>query len=140
MARDELLARVDSGWREFRARVRHLGRDGMARKTPVGWTYTDLVAHVAAWEDATRRRLRAFQERGERPGPPGEVDDFNAKVVAEHRFVGAEAILGELETAHRMLVEEIVRLDAVDDWIERIVAANTFGHYAEHAEELAAAV
>lgn len=140
MARDELLEKIDDAWREFRAQVRHLGRDGLDRSTSAGWTCRDLVAHVAAWEDATRRRLRAFRERGERPGPPGEVDDFNAKVVAEHRFVGAEAILGELETAHRMLVEEIVRLDAVDDWIERIVAANTFGHYAEHAEELAAAV
>jgi hypothetical protein len=45
-----------------------------------------------------------------------DADDFNARVMASHRLVGAEALL--------------------DDWVIAIVAGNTFGHYEEHAKEV----
>ena len=54
----ELLARTDDAWKRFREAVRHVGRAKMNEPTGAGWTYHDLVAHVAGWHDLTARRLR----------------------------------------------------------------------------------
>ena len=141
LAKDDLLARIDEGWREFRARVRHVGREGMSRRTTAGWTYRDLLAHVAAWEEEAARGLRALREGGEIPrfGTDAAVDAFNARAIEERRLVGAEAIVDELEAAHRTLVALVrdLRPELVPDpRLQRWVAGNTFGHYAEHAAEL----
>jgi hypothetical protein len=150
----ELLARVDEGWRAFRDAIRGLGRGRMDEPTGGGWTFRDLIAHVAAWEDITARRLRTFRESGgqTRPSEIADVDTFNAGVVASHRLVGAEALLDELDTAHRRLVAEIAQLTEEQmrhdvretpfgpaTWVVAIVAGNSYGHYEEHAAELAAA-
>ena len=57
----ELLSRVDTAWKPFRESVRHVGRARMEEQTGAGWTYHDLVAHVAGWHDLTARRLRVLQ-------------------------------------------------------------------------------
>jgi hypothetical protein len=147
----ELLARVDVGWRPFREAVRGVGRARMNEPTGGGWTYRDLIAHVAAWHDLTARRLRALRDTGTFPGPGDEAslgrpafrdaDDFNARVVASHRLVGAEALVDELDTTFRALRAALSGLNdeqlrAKDDEVIAVVAGNTFGHYAEHAREL----
>jgi hypothetical protein len=147
----ELLARVDDAWRPFREAVRGVGRARMSEPTGAGWTYRDLLAHIAAWHDLTTRRLRRFRETGAFPGPGDELslglpafrdaDDFNARVLASHRLVGAEALVDELDTAFRSLRSELRKLTddqihANNDWVVAIVTGNTFGHYAEHANEL----
>ena len=53
----DILAQVDVGWRELREGIRHLGRGGMRERTTTGWTYKDLIAHLAAWEEEAARRL-----------------------------------------------------------------------------------
>jgi hypothetical protein len=151
MTHAELLARVDDAWRPFREAIRSVGRGRMNEPTGSGWTYRDLLAHVAAWHDLTTRRLRKFRETGTFPGPGDEVllglpafrdaDDFNARVMTTHRLVGAEALLDELDTAFRSLRSELVTLSddqihANDDWVIAIVTGNTFGHYEEHAKEV----
>jgi hypothetical protein len=147
----ELLARVDVGWRPFREAVRGVGRARMNEPTGGGWTYRDLIAHVAAWHDLTARRLRALRDTGTFPGPGDEAslglpafrdaDDFNARVMASHRLVGAEALVDELDTTFRALRATLSglsdeQLRANDDEVIAVVAGNTFGHYAEHAREL----
>jgi hypothetical protein len=116
----------------------------MARRTPAGWTYRDLVAHVAAWEVEAARRLRALRDRAALPPrmTDADVDAFNARVVEEHRLVGAEAVVDELDAAHRVLValvrgfpDDLLADPRAQTWI----AANTFSHYPEHRAELDAA-
>jgi len=146
-----LIARIEQGWRPFRDAVRGLGRARYDERTSAGWTYRDLVAHVAAWEDLSARRLRAFRETGDRayPEEANDTDAFNARVAESHRLVGAEALVDELDTAHRRLLEEIGRPDDAQmdaavqatawgpqSWVVAVVAGNTFGHYREHADEL----
>jgi hypothetical protein len=51
----------------------------------------------------------------------------------------------ELDAAHERIVEEIGKLTpeqihAHDDWAIAVVAGNTYGHYAEHLDEIFAAV
>ncbi|MFN2520728.1 MAG: maleylpyruvate isomerase N-terminal domain-containing protein [Candidatus Limnocylindria bacterium] len=141
--REELLARVDDGWRPFRDAVRAIGRARMDEMTAAGWMFRDLLAHCAAWEELTSRRLRALRESGgrEQPPPGVDVDVFNAQVADSHRLVGPEALLDELEASHRLLREEIGRLTdeqvvANDSWVVAVVAGNSYGHYLEHAAEL----
>src|ERR1700682_4606113 len=147
----ELRARVDDAWRPFREAVRGVGRARMSEPTGAGWTYRDLLAHVAAWHDLTTRRLRTFRETGTFPGPGDKValglptfrdaDDFNASVIASHRLVGAEALVDELDTAFRSLRSELAMLNdeqihANRDWVIAIVSGTTYRHYSEHASEL----
>ncbi len=147
----DLLACVEEGWRPFRDAVRGLGRARFAQMTSAGWTYRDLIAHVAAWEDLTARRLRAFRETGDQDHPEDarDTDAFNARVAGSHRLVGAEALVDLLDTAHRRLTEEIARLtdDQVQrdvqptawgprSWVVAVVAGNSYGHYREHAGEM----
>jgi hypothetical protein len=123
----------------------------MNEPTGAGWTYRDLLAHIAAWHDLTARRLRRFRETGTFPGPGDEValglpafrdaDEFNARAVASHRLVGAEALIDELDTSFRSLRSELAMLSdeqvhANDDWVITIVAGNSYDHYGEHAREL----
>ncbi len=146
-----LVDRVDAGWRPFRDAVRAIGRARMNEATVFGWTYRDLLAHVAAWEHLTARRLRTYRETGERvlPEEARDIDGFNARVAESHRLVGAEALIDELETAHRRLVEEIRQLSdeqvsaavqptafGPEPWVVAVVAGNSYGHYAEHAQEV----
>ncbi len=151
ISKEALLARMDDGWRPFRDRVRGIGRSRMDERTPAGWTYRDLIAHVAAWEQLTARRLATFRDTGDQtlPAAAGDVDAFNERVVEAHRLVGAEALTDELDTAHRALVREVTALsdeqvsrDVRDTpwgpagWVVTIVAGNSYGHYEEHEEEL----
>ena len=147
----ELLARIDAGWRPFREAVRGIGRARMNEPTGAGWTFRDLLAHTSAWHDLTARRLRALVETGKLPsagderslGVPAfrDVDEFNARVTASHRLVGAEALLDELDATYRAVRGAVAaltdeQLHANDDEVVAVVRGNTFGHYAEHATEL----
>jgi len=139
----ELLARIDEAWRPFREAVRGVGRARMNEPTDAGWTFRDLVAHVSAWHDLTTRRLRALLENGKLPGPGDErslglpafrgVDEFNARVTASHRLVGAEALVDELDTTYRAVRGAVAaltheELHGDDDEVIAIVRGNTFGH------------
>lgn len=147
----ELLAKVDGAWKGFREAVRHVGRAKMDQPTGAGWTYHDLVAHVAGWHDLTARRLRVFRTTGAFPGPGDETavgvpafagaDELNARLVSSHRLVGAEALIDELDTTFRAVRQELAlltdeQIHANDDWVIAVIAGNTFDHYKEHAKEL----
>lgn len=142
--KDELLRLVDEGWRGFRGQVRHIGMARLRDKTPTGWTYKDLLAHAAAWEEEATRRLRAVRAGQDVPQLPDiDTDAFNARVVEERRLVGPEAILDELDAAHRTLVDVVRTLSEetiLRPLVQRWIGANTFGHYAEHKDELDAAI
>jgi len=142
---------VDDGWKRFREAVRHVGRAKMEEQTGAGWSFHDLVAHVAGWHDLTARRLRAFRTTGKFVGAGDEealgipafkdTDDFNARLVKSHRLVGAEALTDELDTTYRALRSEVAQLTdaqihANDDWVIKLVAGNSYGHYDEHKTEL----
>ena len=146
----ELVARMDEGWRRFREAVRNVGRAKMDDATGGGWTYHDLIAHVAGWHDLAVRRMRVYRIEGRYPeynaGVPGIVpfadgDEYNARLVSSHRLVGPEALTDELDTTFRALRAEIAQLSdeqvyANDGWVVGVVAGNTYDHYSEHAAEL----
>lgn len=144
--KDDLSALVQTPWPNFRAAIGSLGVAGLEQKTSAGWTYKDLAAHAAAWEERAATRLETFRESKTKSLPSvDDTDEFNAAVVERTRTRDAGEVLRELDAAHERIVEEIRKLTpeeihAHDDWAVAVIAGNTYGHYAEHFDELLAAV
>ncbi len=139
---DDLLALVQTSWTPFRLAIGAIGLPSLEEKTWTGWTYKDLVAHAAAWEDRTATRLATFRRSGAKTYPGvDDTDEFNAAVVERTRGRDAREVTGELDAAHARIVEEIGQLTpeqihAKDDWVISVVAGNTYGHYADHLDEI----
>jgi hypothetical protein len=144
--RADLLAIVQTAWTGFRLAIGAIGIPGLLEKTSTGWTYKDLVAHAAAWEDRAASRLTTFRESGAKTYPAvDDTDEFNAAVVKRTQGRDAREVVGELDAAHTRIVDEIGKLSpeqihANDDWVIAVVAGNTYGHYAEHLDEIFASV
>jgi hypothetical protein len=144
--KDDLLALVQTSWTPFRLAIGAIGLPSLEEKTWTGWTYKDLVAHAAAWEDRAATRLATFRESGAKTYPGvDDTDEFNAAVVERTGGRDAREVLGELDAAHARIVGEIGRvtreqIHANDDWIIALVAGNTYGHYADHLDEIFASV
>jgi hypothetical protein len=143
--KDDLLALVQTSWTQFRLAIGAIGLPSLEEKTSTGWTYKDLVAHAAAWEDRTATRLWTFRESGGKTLGVDDTDEFNAAVVERTRGRDAREIIGELDAAHTRIIGEIGKLTreqihANDDWVIAVVAGNTYGHYADHRDEIFASV
>ena len=140
-ARD-LLARIDPAWGAFRNAVEARRADGFGARTASGWTIRAMIAHVAAWHDATSYRLFRFAAtlHGQ---PKVEADDdaFNARVASETEDRSDDQVLSALDRSFDRLRVAVAELPpgfaaADDGWVEAVVAGNTFDHYAEHLDEL----
>lgn len=123
--------------------MRSLGRGRLGERNGAGWTFHDLLAHVAAWESLAARRLHRLATDGfeSEPVAAADVDAFNARVITEHRLVGPEALLDELDASHGRLLDAIgalqdAQIQAHAAWVERVVSKSTYLHYAEHLCEL----
>src|SRR5439155_1339674 len=141
----DLVRLIQTNWLPFRLGLLSLGLAALEQTTSTGWTYKDLAAHAAAWEERTATRLAVFRESGEGVVGVDGTDPFNAAVVERTRSRDGGDVLRELDEAHRALAAEVEKLTpgqlhANDDWVITVVAGNSYGHYAEHHEELFAAV
>jgi hypothetical protein len=142
--KDDLVALVQTPWVGLRLAIAAIGLPALEEKTATGWTYKDLVAHAAAWEDRTAKRLRTFRAEGAQVAVD-DTDEFNAAVVERTRGRDARDVVRELDEAHGRILEQIEQLTpeqihSDDDRVVAIVAGNTYGHYAEHFDEVFAAV
>jgi len=113
--KDDLLALVQSAWIGFRLAVGAIGLPGLEQRTSTGWSYKDLAAHAAAWEDRTASRLATLRESGAEIYPSvNDTDQFNAAVVERTGGRDAREVLGELDAAHA-LQERLVGVAAAVD-------------------------
>ena len=102
-----------------------------------------MLAHIAAWHDATAYRLHRFGATGH-PQPKVVEDDetFNASVAAETAGRRRRRS-GPTSRLVRTLRVAILALDPELDpkgWVEAVVAGNTYEHYDEHRAELESAI
>jgi hypothetical protein len=135
--------RVDEAWRPFAADMARLSHEAYEQTTEAGWTVGGMLAHVAAWHEATAYRLHRFGATG-RPQPKVVDDDdaFNARVIDETAGRHAELIRADVHASFERLRAAVLALDPELDpqgWVEAVVAGNTYEHYAEHSAELRAA-
>jgi uncharacterized protein (TIGR03083 family) len=60
-----------------------------------GWTYKDLLAHLATGYTVRLGQLRDLLEKGQ-PGPEPDADAANAENIARHRESSPEALVEEM--------------------------------------------
>jgi hypothetical protein len=71
-------------------------RQGWARPSPYpGWTYKDLLAHLATGYSVRLAQLHGLLEEGEL-GPQRDADAANAENIARHRRSSPEALVEEM--------------------------------------------
>jgi hypothetical protein len=135
----ELIRHIEEGWGAFRAAVT-ARRGGLEGRTPAGWRYRDLIAHVLGSEGETARRLAIFRIDGIRLEPFLTADELSAESVARYSRLSVGGLLEELDRTHQVLLAEVrslaeAQLRQNESWAEAVVAGNTYRHYAEHAGE-----
>ena len=139
----ELVHRIDEGWGTFRAAVT-ARRGGLDQRTPAGWRYRDLIAHVLGSEGETARRLAILRIDGVQLEPFFAADELSAESVARYSRLSVGGLLDELDRTHQALLGEVRGLSEAQlrqnrSWAEAVVARATFRHYAEHASEWSSA-
>lgn len=136
------LVLMDDAWHRFAAAADAVPANRLTdRLGPERWTRKQMLAHVAAWHELTFRRLNDFSLSGEPQPLREEVDAINARVAraAEGRTAGE--IVANMAASYRRLrrlVDGLTdrQLRDHDGWPAAVIAANTYGHYAEHSADL----
>lgn len=103
--------------REDMARLLDLidGVPSERRETPVYrvWTLKDLLAHVAAWDEALLRAVDALVA-GARPSF-SRTSVFNKRAVDASRALTYGEVLGKMRSAHATLMERLERVSD-EEW------------------------
>jgi hypothetical protein len=138
----EICARVDNGWRDFRAAANSWPSERMDEHVAEGaWTRKQMLAHIAAWHDATHDRLGKMILSGQPEEGVADTDTFNARVSRQAIGRTAGEVLKEMEMTFNRLRRQISRLNdqqlvADDGWAAFVIAENTYEHYADHAADV----
>ena len=153
--RAELMEKIRQSRQELEAALARLTPEQMAEPVlPGGWSAKDVLAHVAAWEGRMLRLiLLAHNNQAPEPGElvfsQEDIDGFNERTFQANRSRPLGELQAEFEGsyAHSLQVIESMSDDELfgpcrHSWLEgqplwRIVAANTYWHYPEHAEMIA---
>ncbi len=141
-ALQETLDRMDAAWASFRDRVHGLPGEELERPLAGGvWTRKQMLAHIGTWHDLALERLNRFAESGEPSEAPEDEDVVNARTARAAAGRTTGEILLTMEDSYRRLRREVARLSdaqlaAHDDWAAAIIAGNTYGHYADHLDDL----
>jgi hypothetical protein len=128
----EVLKRYDETWRPFREALRELGRARLMESTPSAWSHRDMCAHVANWLQQAAAELASGEFRS---WNKETIQSENDRTVEEHRLVGAEAMLDELDTSYRRLREAIVAIPDErmrDPKVSGVIGFYSYLHWEEH--------
>lgn len=120
-----------------------------AQRTAIGeWSVKDTVAHIAAWDTEAAKRLELIASGRESEivdYGEAEIDEWNARAVAQRRDARWDEVLAELYEARDRLLEALrslpdERVAATDsrfpvaEWLTQW----TREHDAQHASEILA--
>ncbi len=152
MSKSELLAAIDTGWRDLNTYIGTLSETQMTQPTDAaGWTVKDHLMHLAVWEDGVLALLER-QSRRERMGIDAamwkrwDFDEINAVIQQQHKDKSLEDVLKTHQEIHQRLVDHIQAAtqedlyrpssyfepEGGDRTLFSHIAGNTFGHYEEH--------
>jgi uncharacterized protein (TIGR03083 family) len=109
------------------------------------WSVKDILGHIAMWESRLVTILYSI-ERGVAPKTLrlSDVDKVNAESYAEQRERPLDRVLADFHAVHAQLLKRLDTLEERDlsgpkrfEWmegepLEKLVAGDTFEHYAEH--------
>jgi hypothetical protein len=157
MTKDLLLQQMRSGRQSLEAALANLSPGQMERlATPGGWSVKDVLFHLAWWESHMALWLEEAL-RGAVPAMPApgltwdDIDQVNAQVFQEgqaHSLPDILAALADAQSRALLAVQAAPEVALTDvgsfPWRNQVplwnmVAANTYWHYAEHADAIDAA-
>lgn len=132
----DIIARERRAWADWWS---HVADVDPAATRPDGWSLKDVVAHIAAWQRSSSRRLAALGRGEPDPGPP-ETDTFNesTREVALSRSwwdvrADAERVHDAfLETIDSLSQEALTRDDGLAAFV---LTVNGVEHYEEHVPD-----
>ncbi|GEM_PF-641293 len=144
-SRQDLLAALEQGWKQYLPRLAALSEDEQARYAE-GQGYArvqDVLVHIFAWWERSIRRSRRLvsgppvlmPEEERALFPDQTIDEFNAEVVVRHQSWTRAAVethfvaaLAALEQLLRDLPETALE----DERLHRWLRVETIDHYQEH--------
>lgn len=138
---NEMLALVDTAWRDFLGAASALPSERMDEQLNEGWTRKQMFAHIAAWHDLTHDRLGKLILTGEAVDLAENRDTINARVARQAIGRTAGETLNEMEMTFNRLRRQLGRLTdeqlaADNGWAAQVIAANTYQHYDEHRADV----
>ncbi len=155
MDKTELLRAMRDAREPIEAAAATLTDEALHAEAPgmPGWTRKDVLAHIEYWHRHSTAVLAGVRS-GEDPypddGEPFDIDGLNARVLAENRGrPGADVREGEAASFHALVAAVEAATDrelfdaTVVPWLgdgnaADVVASDTYTHYPDHVQQLAA--
>ena len=133
----ELLERMREGWRPFRRAVARVGLRPLGDKTKAGWTAKALLSHLAFWLEALEEALP--ERLAGRRGRIRDVQAENDREAAAADARAAHEVVKRLDDAYQKVVGIVQALPSEEDvhfMAIRLIAGESYGHFAEHLPEI----
>jgi len=147
MTKTELVEQIKAERERLENTLANFNPEQMTQPGVMGeWSIKDILGHIATWESRLVTILYSI-ERGVAPKmfhTPAEVDKLNAQSFAEQRDRPLDRVLSDFQAVHAQLLKRLDTLKERDladpnrfKWmegepLEKMVASDTFEHYAEH--------
>ena len=157
MTPDALISRAQRERQQLAALWENLTEAQLTQRPGVqdDWSVKDFMAHIVAWEKYVVQLIEAILNN-ENPQLIADYHHYNADILRANKDRPLAEVQAEFEDYVTTLVNQIGRLseaqlneatiEARDDVgvytrkLLDIAIADTFGHYAEHAEDVKAYV
>jgi hypothetical protein len=144
MTRQQILARLERGWRDFHESYAGLTEVQILQPGVNGeWSVRDVIAHLTTWEQEAIKHLPTILKGGKPPRYSttyGGIDAFNRIMTAQKKDLSLPQVQREAEAIHGQLVEFIAGVPEEQFWSEtpfrHRLRLDTYSHYPKHAEAI----
>jgi len=131
---------VSASWQTLMDALDGIPEERMTERGAAGdWSVKDLLGHIAFWESRAVAHLNRQVSNEPQPDDDGDGDvDFEAINVEQHALRENQPLgdaRAEMEQTHEQLVALLTRIPDVSP---EEIKGNTFGHYAEHTQDILA--
>jgi predicted RNase H-like HicB family nuclease len=132
---EEVVQRIEAAWAAWLASLDGIDNDAMTRPGASGdWSPTDLLSHIAFWDEQAGFDIQFRHDNGEAP-PPRDWQRMNEQEQARHAGrTPAEARRVMLDTHEALLLLAEAHRDDDLTWL----APELVDHYVEHTAEMRA--
>jgi hypothetical protein len=142
---DRLLEREETGWAGMWTQVERVPAGARTREGVVGdWSVQDMVWHCARWADFCGEHLDLMRGGSFTDPFASEPDEHwdrvNQGMADQSKAMAWDNVVAGAVSARERVRTAIGSLPDVDDVAENWFAEETYVHYDEHAEHIAAFV